>query len=530
VIVWDIGNEDPFTAMHLATIRLVKGSDPTRPVLMPQRADAFLPPEIDILAPHYRPPSALDALAAHSDRVVISTEYTHAFSTDGFGGLAESWRALTQHPSGAGGSIWMWQDQGLTRTRNTPNGPEKYLQTVIDGIDGIVGSYREPQRDYWETKAVYAPVAVPVEEIHLRPNQTSVRVPIQNDFDFTELSTVALHWNIMAGDRELAQGDAHVNAAPHTAGYLTLPVNSIKTIEPGTAYYSHLAFLRADGSEITRRSVELLFDGPAPEPVRTTPAPVRMRPGKTLTVTAGPATYEFDPASARLVSASAGGAALVTGSRFTLWRPLNTNDLILVRTRPADIADLNQYTTAVKSWKVAEDAAGVRIEAETDQKVNERNSFAVSYVYQVGHDGVLRVHYTVRPHVEFAWLPEIGMEFETAGLDHLRWLGLGPLDAYPNEKTAPILGVYSGLAGSETAKGDKAIRWAELTSGQGAGLRVEGVPYIRVEGKNLRVLPSVAGRNEKNRRPESPEYRLDTANSAVFEGAFSLAAIAPEKK
>jgi beta-galactosidase len=373
-------------------------------------------------------------------------------------------------------------------------------------------------------------VAVPVEEIHLRPNQTSVRVPIQNDFDFTELSTVALHWNIMAGDRELAQGDAHVNAAPHTAGYLTLPVNSIKTIEPGTAYYSHLAFLRADGSEITRRSVELLFDGPAPEPVRTTPAPVRMRPGKTLTVTAGPATYEFDPASARLVSASAGGAALVTGSRFTLWRPLNTNDLILVRTRPADIADLNQYTTAVKSWKVAEDAAGVRIEAETDQKVNERNSFAVSYVYQVGHDGVLRVHYTVRPHVEFAWLPEIGMEFETAGLDHLRWLGLGPLDAYPNEKTAPILGVYSGLAGSETAKGDKAIRWAELTSGQGAGLRVEGVPYIRVEGKNLRVLPSVAGRNEKNRRPESPEYRLDTANSAVFEGAFSLAAIAPEKK
>ena len=52
VIVWSIGNEDPFTAMHLAAIRLVKGSDPTRPVLMPWRADDFLPPEVDIIAPH----------------------------------------------------------------------------------------------------------------------------------------------------------------------------------------------------------------------------------------------------------------------------------------------------------------------------------------------------------------------------------------------------------------------------------------------------------------------------------------------
>jgi beta-galactosidase len=179
---------------------------------------------------------------------------------------------------------------------------------------------------------------------------------------------------------------------------------------------------------------------------------------------------------------------------------------------------------------VAEDASGVRIEAETGQTVNERNSFNVSYVYQIGHDGVLRVHYAVRPQVEFAWLPEIGIEFETAGLDHLRWLGLGPLDAYPNEKTAPILGIYSGLAGSDTAKGNKAIRWAELTSGQGAGVRLEGVPYIRLEGKNLRVLPSVPGRNEKNRRPENPDYRLDTANSPVFEGAFALALISPQEK
>jgi beta-galactosidase len=525
VIVWDIGNENPFTALHLAMIRFVKGSDPTRPVLMPQRIDEFLPPEIDILAPHYRPPSALDQLAARSSRPVISTEYTHAYAEDGFGGLAESWRALTQHPSGAGGAIWMWQDQGLTRTRTGSNGqPEKYIQIVTDGWDGIVRADRTPQRDYWEARAVYAPVVLPADAVHFWPGQAQVRVPIRNDFDFTELSTVAVRWSLMADDRELANGKAKVNATPHSTGYLGLPVDAIKSVEPGVAYYAHLAFLRADGSEIITRAVELLADGPAPEPARSVPSQVRVRNGKTVAVTAGSASYEFDPATARLISASAGTAKIVNGSRFTIWRPLGPSDVLTQRMQPGGVPDLNKYSVAVKSWKVTEENSGIRIDAEAEHTVNEKNSFSVAYTYRVGRDGVLRVEYTVRPHVEFPWLPEIGMEFETAaGLDNLRWLGLGPLDAYPNEKTAPILGVYAGRADSETAKGTKATRWAELTSAQGSGFRVEGMPYIRLEGRNLRVLPSVVGRSEKGRRPEAPEYRLDTGSSAVFQGCFSVA-------
>jgi beta-galactosidase len=532
VIVWDIGNENPFTALHLAMIRFVKGSDPTRPVLMPGRADEFFPPEVDILAPHYRPPSALDQLAAHSSRVIITTEYTHAYAEDGFGGLADSWRALTQHPSGAGGSIWMWQDQGLTRTRTGANGqPEKYLQIVTDGWDGIVRADRTPQRDYWEAKAVYAPVAVPADLVHFWAGQGQVRVPIRNDYDFTELSTVGVHWSLMADDRELAKGEAKVNAAPHATGYLGLPVDGIKSVEPGVAYYVHLAFLRPDGSEIVQRAVELLADGPIPEPARSVQSQVRVRSGKTVVITAGSASYEFDPASARLISASAGTAKLISGSRFTIWRPLGPNDLLAQRRQPDLVPDLNKYSVVVKSWKVTEEASGVRIDAEAEHTVNEKNSFSVAYKYRVGRDGVLCVEYTVKPHVEFPWLPEIGMEFETAaGLDNLRWLGLGPLDAYPNERTAPILGVYAGRTDSETAKGTKATRWAELTSGQGSGFRVEGAPYIRLEGRNLRVLPSVVGRSEKGRRPEAAEYRLDTGSSAVFQGGFSVIPMAQARR
>jgi len=87
------------------------------------------------------------------------------------------------------------------------------------------------------------------------------------------------------------------------------------------------------------------------------------------------------------------------------------------------VPDLNKYSVAVKNWKVTQEDSGVRIDAEAEHTVNEKNSFTVAYTYHVGRDGALRVEYTVRPHVEFAWLPEIGVEFAAAeGLDNLRWL------------------------------------------------------------------------------------------------------------
>jgi beta-galactosidase len=53
VIIWTVGNEDPLTSLHLAALRTVKGLDPTRPLLMPWRAETWLPPEIHLLSPHY---------------------------------------------------------------------------------------------------------------------------------------------------------------------------------------------------------------------------------------------------------------------------------------------------------------------------------------------------------------------------------------------------------------------------------------------------------------------------------------------
>ena len=91
----------------------------------------------------------------------------------------------------------MWADQGIrTPVRNLQKKNEDihagddYLRIDYAGWDGIVDSYRNFTRDYWETKAVYAQVYPAVEKISFTPGQDSLRIPIQNDFDFTDLTTV----------------------------------------------------------------------------------------------------------------------------------------------------------------------------------------------------------------------------------------------------------------------------------------------------------------------------------------------------
>jgi beta-galactosidase len=159
VVIWSIGNEDPLTSLHMAAIRTVKALDPTRPVLMPWRAEDWLPPEIDIIAPHYLTGAQMEQLAGRVSRPVLATEFSHAYGNDGFGDHGTRWKALTRQPNGVGGAVWMWADQGLSVRERKPDGTMgTAFKLIPDGFDGITDAYRRPTRDYWETKAVYAPV------------------------------------------------------------------------------------------------------------------------------------------------------------------------------------------------------------------------------------------------------------------------------------------------------------------------------------------------------------------------------------
>jgi beta-galactosidase len=527
IVVWSIGNEDPLTALHIASIRTVKALDPTRPVLMPWRAEDWLPPEIDIQAPHYWSAKAFDELAANAKRPVLTSEYSHAYGNDGFGDLDSRWQAIMRHPAGAGGAIWMWADQGIrVTTRNADGTTTSSLKVVPDGWDGITDSYRNPTRDYWETKAVYAQAYPAIDKVSLAAGQTSVRVPIQNDFDFTDLSEVRIAWVLMADDWQLARSTAPLAGKPHAAADLEVPLTALKGIKPGATCYLQFAFSRPDGSEITRRSVELVI--PA-APIATKPVKVAVtEQGDDTVIQAGDAVYRFSKQTGELVSAGRQGAVAITGLRPTLWRPINPNEEYVLKRADAQaqLPDLNAYKATVSDWSVTPGADGVAIRATVNYAVDDKNHFRVAYDYAVGNDGSLSVKYVVTPEVTVPWLPFVGMVATTApALKQVRWLGLGPYDAYPNEKKASYLGVWSGAAASAAVAGTKATRWIEVTDASGHGLHIVNDGYMGVDPDkpaNLRVLSVVAGRPTKFGLAEDPAQQLKVTPGVSFVGQFSL--------
>jgi beta-galactosidase len=530
VIYWSIGNEDPLTNLHMASVRAVKAWDPTRPVLLPWRSESWLPPEIDIMAPHYWTAQENNDFAARSTRPVITTEFTHAYGEDGMGGLDERWRALIRHPAGAGGAIWMWADQGLKHVRRGADGKlSGELKVTPDGWDGIVDSYRKPTRDYWEAKAVFAPVFPVPERVTFGGSQSSVEVPIQNEFDFTDLSAVKIEWTLMEDDRRLDGGTAALSGGPHVSVPFSLPIGAIRNVRPGATYYAWFTFRRADGSEITRRTVELAHVGPAPA-TSTTEAPVTVDQGAQVVVRSGQASYVFDPASGQLASATLDGKPALAAMRPAVWRKLNPSETVQLKAGQADrLADLDTAQGRAANWKVTPGAGHVSISAKVDYTVDAANRYSVDYTYVIRGDGRLTVRYAVTPAVQAPWLPFVGMELTApTKLQHLRWLGLGPLDAAPNMRTASILGVWSGDFGTPAITGVKAIRWAELTAGN-SRFRVTQDGYIDTatgDGNSLRVLSSVVGKGSKGRRPEAPSPLLDTAvgkdGPPTYTGEFSI--------
>jgi len=556
VVIWSLGNEDPFTALHLAAARALKGLDPTRPVLAPFHAEEELPPEIDILAPHYWKAADYDALGASARRPIVTTEYTHALGPDDFGELQERWDALTRHPAGAGGMIWLWRDQGVLRPLNgrtpldpmldkskiTREGSELVLHkpagpdAIYDahgnlGTDGIVDADLAPQRAYWETRAVYAPVRVLAERVPFAPGQASVRIPLRNDHDFTALSTVAIRWRLLRNAEELASGELRASASPHVETTIEIPTARLDALAAGQAGIVELAFVGADGRELTTRRV--LLGDPVPEAPRALKVPLRVeREGRSVHVQAGVTRYSFDAGTGLLNAIQVAEVAVARGLRPVVWRPATFSERNQLDRRPSQhpwTTYLQDMAAKARSWDVTQDADGVRLSSVVEHRQDEKNAIEVAYVFTVLPNGALRISYVITPRIELEWLPEIGLEFATAGaVREVSWLGLGPGDSLPNRRASALFGQWSALAGTPESEGTKSgIAWAHFNLGLGVRVRVADIAGLRLEGgageaQRLRLLSHLAGAWTKNGPAERPEWRLDIKPGETFEGSIEI--------
>lgn len=532
IIYWSIGNEDALTTLHMASVKLIKGLDPTRPVLLPWRAEEWLPTEVDILSPHYWHPREYDQLASRSNRPIISTEYTHAFGVDGFGGLEARWKALTKHPSGAGAAIWMWADQGIKTPVLRPKDKssklsegDEYLRIDDAGWDGIVDSYRNLTRDYWETKAVYAQVYPAVNKVLFTLGEASVSIPIQNDFDFTNLNNIKIAWSIREDEKELASGSGKIDGIPHTESTFKLPLEKLTTISEGKTYYAWFIFTNAEGTEINRKAVELC---PRMEQLpKTLPVgKLSVIKGDEITIDAGEVRYIFNSKTGQLVSASLKGKVLVKDLRPVIWRKLDRAEVSVVGKKEASEAvDLNRYTQSVIAWNIEENQSSFVINATVNYLVDSKNQFTTIYRYSIGADGKLDVNYQIKTKVTVPCLPIVGMVYDAVPeLNRFKWLGLGPYDAYVNKQSAAILGVWGGLDKDKETDGTKVMRWVEQ-SGEIGSVRISNLGYLEhniAKPETVYILSGVLGRPEKGRKADESVPQLRTDTGEPFVGKFKI--------
>lgn len=532
IVYWSVGNEDPLTSFHLTSIKVLKALDSTRPVLIPWRHESWLPEEIDILSAHYWQPHEYDTFAAQANRPIITTEYTHAYGTEGFGGLEARWKALTRHPAGAGGAIWMWADQGIKTPTIRPDKKydnivrdDKYMRIDAAGWDGIVDSYRNKTRDFWEVKAVYAQVYPVVDKMEFTPGQSTVRIPIQNDFDFTDLNNIKIDWSLREDDKTLASGTSTINGKPHAEGVFDLPIKEIKRVTQGKTYYAWFIFTGADGQEITRKAVELCPLN-IPDNLLDGKEHIVLTKDEMTTVDVGNVRYVFNPMTGHLVSAALHHNLLITELTPTLWeKPDHGAASVIGNKLIRYIPDMNRNTPSVKSWNISEEADKVTIDAKVEYIVNDTTSFTTDYQYTISTDGRLNVRYEILPKVFAPSLPIVGMSLKTMPeMNNIRWLGLGPWNAYPNKRSAPILGVWGGETGSADVIGKKATRWIER-SGSVGGVHISHVGYMGHNAASpdvINILSEVLSKPEKGRKPDDSFPLLLTDTGEPFIGEFGI--------
>jgi beta-galactosidase len=503
VIVWSLGNESGHGPNHDAEAGYIRRYDPSRPLHYEGavRWDWFSDQKVsDLTCPMYPPISAIVGHARSGRQLhpLIMCEYSHAMGNSN-GTLAEYWDAIESTDGLQGGFIWEWWDHGLVQT--LPDGTRRWAyggdfgDTPNDGnfcLDGLVWPDRTPKPALYEHRQIAAPVRVSAS-----PDTAATgSVTLVNRQYFTDLSWLRASWEVAADGEVLAGGE--------------LPLPSLAPGATGTVAISGWVPPAADGREtwLTIRFRTAAAQAWAPEGFEVCWAQSPL---------GGPARLEAGavaPATGPAVALDEGGCPihplLAAPPRLSLWRAPTDNDRIMGLGRQWREWGIDELTRTVRS--IRRDGAATVVEAD--------ETTAAGVV--VGHEqrfeplasGGFRVLETVVVPEELSDLARVGISLEAApGLERVEWLGLGPVETYPDRRRAGAFGRWASTVGEQFVPygrpqengGRAGVRRIELSDGSGRGFRLAFDRPLQVSATHFRAADLAPARhaNELTPRAES---------------------------
>lgn len=489
VVMWSLGNEAGPGVNFVAAARAVKALDPSRPVHYQgynevADVDSTMYPSVEWL----RSTGELKA-----DKPFFVCEYAHAMG-NAVGNLKEYVEAYDEFPRLMGGCIWDWVDQALRKYPDDPDGDGcrrwyfayggDYDDQPNDGCfscNGLVLPERGVTPKLWEVKRCYQRIDVAW--------NGPCSVKVGNKYAFTNLAEFEARYEVTEGGVAMVQGSlGSPGVAPGEEGTLELPITDLPPVRDER--FLRVSFhLKEDtlwakvGHEVA--AVQLAF-GSALEPRRLVTSGGRL-PSRDdwieLSVKADRSSFVFSRRQGNLVAWRHDQVKLLSrryrGPRLNLYRALTDNDVWLRDTFFA--SGLSQLSRRVRRFEVAEGDGFLRIETLVEVLGFRGTGFHHRTIYTVYADGALALDNLVTPIGELPPLPKLGIEFSVpSAFKRFTWFGRGPLESYPDRKTAMDVGLYEGDVDEQAThyvrpqeSGNKEdVRWAALRDAEGNGIRI----------------------------------------------------------
>lgn len=517
VILWSLGNETGYGPNQDGMAGWIRGRDPSRPLhyepgiwvqgVSNQPTSAIYATGdrvTDIVCPMYPQLHSIREWAdpKHPDRrrPLILCEYSHAMGNSN-GGLSDYYDLFETLPGVQGGFIWEWIDHGLVR--NTPDGREYWAYGGDFGdepndanfvCDGMVWPDRTPHPGMFEFKKLAQPVGI---QKAAKAGRTGTDIEIVNKSRFRKLDWLRGEWELLVDGVRAAGGTF---AVPHVLpGESNRVAWKAPTKLPAGTEAALMIRLSAKTAqswceaghlvawEQIPLSSKLLASPSKPSKSHRSPATIDGDPEGACTVRCGSLTARIEATG--LAGADWSGArVLQTPPALSIWRAPTDNDgikiwsgqggkplgkwqalgLNKIQSRPVGHA-FSERGAAGPSWTWHFEATG-----------RERwDDIRWSYTLSLPAADSFRIRAEFALAEEIKDIPRIGLLFAVApGFEALKWLGLGPLENYPDRKAAAWRGVHESTVTDQ---------YVPYIMPQESGLKCE-TDWVELAGKRSAIL------------------------------------------
>jgi beta-galactosidase len=454
VFLWSVCNESDFGEGFERSREWIRAADPSRP-----DAGSYDRGSLDVLARH-NPITISEIDVMTKEKRPVLWDESWCIYQGIWNDVAEMWidpgirdyyaeplpaiyERMMRTPNIAGTQIWAWSDdifavpgrgleygRGSTASHFIENEyrlPGRGL--VGDAPWGVVDGWRRKKPEFWITKKLHSPIKIKEEPVALPAPGEPIRVAVENQYDFADLSELTVSWRIGTEN-----GRVSASVPPHSTG--TLEIRTLKPLSPGDRLA--LEFKDAAGGLVDAYRLPLgkriartpELRGPTPSPLKIVRENYLAGPG--IRVVGRDFELAFDQTSGNL------RRAVVFGKPVLLeWPHLH----VLPAAAPASPLPSPQ------SWHL--DKLDVLAEGENIRAriMGRYDRFEGGYDIQITPEGEITVHSSFKYIGDQFLAREIGMSFSVPkDCDVLRWERRGDWSVYPEDHIGRTQGETRSVA------------------------------------------------------------------------------------